>query len=159
MGKRACLGCGAEAVRGAYCERCASRDKVVSWDKPPKRKRGYVKARDSVRWRDQRWRELAARQLRLHPICAACAAEGKSSPAQVADHIRPWHWFPEWRYRIENLQSLCRKHHAVKSGKERHGYLVSYVDKKVMTLTPEKLAECKKREREEISEKKRLSGV
>lgn len=55
--------------------------------------------------------------LRMHPLCAACAARGRAEPATDVDHIRP-------RYRggpddWANLQSLCGPCHADKSVAER----------------------------------------
>ena len=153
MPSRACLGCGRDADRGKYCTRCAMRERV-GYDAPPqKRTRKYVSARDKVRQRDARWRELAKRQLKRVPVCEGCKAEGKASPAAVVDHIRPWFWFPEWRYAPENLQSLCRKHHGEKTRQERLGFLISYRERKVLRMSPEQLAAAKDRERKELAKK------
>jgi hypothetical protein len=45
----------------------------------------------SLPWRSwyslQRWRKRARHQLRIEPLCAACLAQGRLTPATIADHI------------------------------------------------------------------------
>ena len=61
-----------------------------------------------------RWKRLRAWKLSRDPICEIC----QEVPATVVDHIIP---IKQGGHEtdIDNLQSLCVKCHAVKSGKER----------------------------------------
>jgi 5-methylcytosine-specific restriction protein A len=70
-----------------------------------------------------RWRRLARQQLRDHPLCVMCLAQGDIEPATIADHIIPHKkdlhlfWFGE-------LQSLCIGHHnGTKQNLEKRGYV------------------------------------
>ena len=70
------------------------------------------------------WRKVRAEFLQLHPLCKHCEALGLVVRATVVDHeptakkliaagLDP--------YDHQYLQSLCKKHHDSKSGRERHG--------------------------------------
>jgi 5-methylcytosine-specific restriction endonuclease McrA len=64
----------------------------------------------------RKWRQIRARQLRLHPLCAECMRQGFVTEAVEVDHIT----------RLEdggtddpaNLQSLCHDCHARKTAAE-----------------------------------------
>jgi hypothetical protein len=60
-------------------------------------------------------RQRALHQLRVQPCCVMCAAEGRVTPAEVADHVEPVvdrHGVASYeRFRTGKLQSLCRPHH------------------------------------------------
>lgn len=55
--------------------------------------------------------------LRMHPLCAACAAQDVARAATDVDHVRPLHMGgpDDWG----NLQSLCGPCHADKTARER----------------------------------------
>jgi 5-methylcytosine-specific restriction protein A len=63
-----------------------------------------------------------ARLMRSNPLCVHCAAEGRTTAAEVWDHR-----IPLWMGGEDgegNLQGLCIPHHALKSAAEaklRHG--------------------------------------
>jgi 5-methylcytosine-specific restriction enzyme A len=72
----------------------------------------------------ERWRKIAAHQMRKQPLCVMCLERGQITPAQVADHIEPWKdssdpnafWFGK-------LQSLCAScHSGAKAEVEKRGY-------------------------------------
>ena len=74
----------------------------------------------------QRWRDRAALQMKLQPLCCMCLKQNKVTPAYVADHIIPHHgnaslfWYGE-------LQSLCAAHHSSsKAMLERGGVLQDF---------------------------------
>ena len=51
------------------------------------------------------------------PVCTVCRDAGRVTPATEVDHIKP-------RRRggtdgMDNLQSLCKRHHSQKTGRER----------------------------------------
>lgn len=68
------------------------------------------------------WRKLRARHLKAMPYCETCLAEyGIENRSWIVDHIRG-HNHPNWRaefFNPANLQTLCQKHHNIKTKKER----------------------------------------
>ena len=154
----ACLTCGKPATRGQYCDRCARREVAVVPLAPRiKQKRKYLKSRDAAKSnRGRKWAALSKWQLATYPLCEACKVEGRSTPATVVDHWFPWLSWPDKRFDLNNIFSLCRLHHAQKTAKERKGFYVNYKTRQVVELTPEQLQAAKAREREELARLKRL---
>lgn len=70
-----------------------------------------------------RWRRVRALALQAQPLCADIwgrhAATGRVEPAVEVDHIRSLALAPELAFTLENLQSLCRACHALKTARER----------------------------------------
>lgn len=64
---------------------------------------------------------IRPRHLRLEPFCRQCHAEGRPGVVgTVVDHVIP-HRGAEWLFEMpENLQTLCKPCHDVKSGREAH---------------------------------------
>jgi 5-methylcytosine-specific restriction endonuclease McrA len=66
-----------------------------------------------------RWSEFSRQFLREHPLCAACAAEGRSTFATQTDHVTPHRgdvvkfWNPDGGF-----QALCDECHGKKSATE-----------------------------------------
>ena len=64
-----------------------------------------------------RWKKIRDYYHMLHPICARCAIEGRSVPAEEVHHKIPWSWFDLEEDRlnalidIDNLTSLCKQCH------------------------------------------------
>lgn len=74
----------------------------------------------SFDYNQRRWRNKRRTQLNKQPCCVVCDKKGIVTVATVADHIvrieaggDPWS--------DDNIQSLCKKCHDSKSGKEAHG--------------------------------------
>ncbi len=74
------------------------------------------------------WRRLRAAYVRKYPLCRECEKEGKVTPTQEIDHIVPIN--PIDAYELKdgkyghpldenNLQPLCKSHHARKTAKSR----------------------------------------
>lgn len=92
-----------------YCPACeAKRPKRVD-TRAPAAQRGY----------DARWRRYSTQYRKQHPWCRPCLREGRRSPTQAVDHIRPvtgcqdpGFWEPG------NHQPVCRSCHAVKTQAE-----------------------------------------
>lgn len=63
------------------------------------------------------WRGLRKKYITAHPLCAHCEAAGRITPATVVDHVDPVKQGGAF-LSCDNLQSLCDKCHAKKSGKE-----------------------------------------
>lgn len=73
--------------------------------------------RSSSLYQDPRWKARRAAQLQAEPYCRMCRAEGKLTPATFADHIEP-HRGDDRAFFANPLQSLCRWHSNVKTGRE-----------------------------------------
>lgn len=90
-------------------------------------RRPRARARPRVDWRrsasergyDNEWKKLARQFRREHPLCQHCEARGVVRPASLVDHRIPIRG-PDDPRRLEwnNLQSLCRGCHAVKTAAE-----------------------------------------
>lgn len=98
--------------------------------KPEKIKRSWVPERKAYGRRTGKndkfynswpWRKLRKRFLQKYSLCVKCDAEGIVKTATVVDHIERIEDGGD-RLDEDNLQSLCKKHHDSKSGKEAHGY-------------------------------------
>jgi hypothetical protein len=70
----------------------------------------------------RRWRRLRAQQLLRFPLCAFCLARGITTPATIADHIKPHSG--NWNdFLLGKLQSLCKPCHDItKRCLDLHGY-------------------------------------
>lgn len=57
------------------------------------------------------WRRLRDAHLASEPLCRLCAAQGRTEPAVLVDHVVPI--TEAWARRLDdaNLQSLCRLCH------------------------------------------------
>jgi 5-methylcytosine-specific restriction enzyme A len=70
----------------------------------------------------KRWQNLRAHQLQIEPLCRMCAAQGRTTPASVADHVER-HGHDVNKFWLGKLQSLCRDCHNIsKQFAEHHGY-------------------------------------
>ena len=69
-----------------------------------------------------KWRKLSKQYKALNPLCILCLKVGEIVAATVTDHIKPINEGGE-RYDTSNLQALCTKCHAQKSGAEAHKLL------------------------------------
>lgn len=65
---------------------------------------------------DSKWQRFRKRYLAEHCWCVMCLAEGRYEPATVIDHITPFRGDEELKYRLDNLQPLCKYHHDKKTG-------------------------------------------
>ena len=69
---------------------------------------------DRIRGRTLQTRN--ARLARHHPLCVHCEREGRTTAAEVWDHIVPlWNGGQDGE---ANLQGLCKRHHDLKSAAE-----------------------------------------
>ncbi len=100
----------------------------LSWNQPRERQAQTGRRHDNYAfYNSSKWRKIAKAFERAHPTCAECARQGKTTDATgrkgVTDHIEPMPPVGNGApYDWNNLQRLCNKCHAIKSGKEsRHG--------------------------------------
>lgn len=63
----------------------------------------------------QHWKNIRRHQLRIAPLCAICQAEGRLTPATVADHFPP-HGGDFNAFLLGPLRSLCAACHDNLSG-------------------------------------------
>lgn len=67
-----------------------------------------------------RWQKARAGFLRSHPLCVMCLREGKTTAAQVVDHIKPHRGNQALFWSRDNWQPLCKQcHDSVKQRQER----------------------------------------
>ena len=76
----------------------------------------YARASAAERGYDKKWEKARKAFLRRNPLCAACIAEGKLTPATVVDHIIPHRGDKRLFWDEANWQPLCKKHHDRKTG-------------------------------------------
>lgn len=68
------------------------------------------------------WKKIRAHHLRQQPLCVTCQAEGKLTPANVVDHIQDHKGDFALFYTPGNLQSLCKRHHDIKTASTAGGF-------------------------------------
>ena len=80
--------------------------------------RGNSRQRDrGLNTNSKRWKAIRAQVLAEQPLCLMCQKLGKIEPAVDVDHIDN----DSHNQSRENLQGLCRSHHAAKSFAESQG--------------------------------------
>ena len=94
---------------------------------PKSRKRPWIPEKpehlrevdNSSFYNSKRWRSLRNYFIQKNPLCNICKRKGITEGAQMVDHIKPISKFGMGvATDIKNLQSLCNKCHAKKSGQE-----------------------------------------
>jgi 5-methylcytosine-specific restriction enzyme A len=83
---------------------------------PEPEKRGNEEFYQGKLWKATRRSYIAA-----HPLCEECQRKGVTTEGKVVDHVVPIKQGGDL-YKIQNLQTLCDRCHAIKSGKERSRY-------------------------------------
>ena len=71
---------------------------------------------------DSDWTRLSKKHKRANPICVRCKERGIISSVSITDHIIPVHIRPDMRLAWNNLQSLCRSCHAIKTNEDLKKY-------------------------------------
>jgi 5-methylcytosine-specific restriction enzyme A len=64
---------------------------------------------------DSRWRNVRARYLAEHPLCASCLAEGRLTAATVVDHVIAHGGDRQLFCDRDNWQALCKGCHDSKT--------------------------------------------
>lgn len=73
------------------------------------RERGYTTA----------WDKARKGYLARHPLCVACEAEGRTTAANVVDHIVPHRGDMVAFWNVENWAALCARCHNAKTASGR----------------------------------------
>lgn len=98
--------------------------KAVDYNKLQGQGRGYV----TGFYQSKEWRMVRLSHITQNPICVECKQAGRPEVGKIVDHIKPINQRDPYdtmggKYgealNYDNLQTLCEKHHAIKSGKER----------------------------------------
>ena len=77
-------------------------------------------------YNDRKWREAKDRFLRSQPLCQTCDLLGKTTPADVVDHVTPHKGDQALFWDQGNWQSLCEHHHNTKTWREGRGYVIDW---------------------------------
>ena len=94
--------------------------------KRPWIKRSSFTLKDNKFYHSSQWRKLRNSYIKNNPLCIECKKEGKLTPTEIIDHIKPINPENGWDLQdgkypnpmdISNLQSLCKKHHYSKMAK------------------------------------------
>ena len=64
------------------------------------------------------WQKARKQYLDANPLCVKCMQEGRYVKATVVDHIVPHRGDQKLFWDRSNWQSLCKKHHDLKTGNE-----------------------------------------
>lgn len=74
----------------------------------------------TARGYDAAWQRLRIAHLTNSPLCVHCLQEDETvTMADDVDHVVPIAVDPSLRLSPDNLQSLCRRHHNIKTASER----------------------------------------
>ena len=72
-----------------------------------------------------KWARMSKAYRRLHPLCVYCLQFGKTTAAEVVDHIEPHNGTVGLFWDQSNWQPLCKAcHDSVKAKEEARGYAV-----------------------------------
>ncbi|WP_217597159.1 HNH endonuclease [Cohnella sp. GbtcB17] len=111
--KRPCSAPGCpNLTEGRYCEGHADKARQTDRERGTSAQRGYGAA----------WRKAREGWLRKHPLCVACERQGKLTPANEVDHIRPHRGDKVLFWDRLNWQSLCKSCHSAKTARENGGF-------------------------------------
>jgi 5-methylcytosine-specific restriction endonuclease McrA len=86
---------------------------AASWrnEKRTSHERGYGAA----------WQRARRGFLMSHPLCVMCSAEGRTTAAEVVDHIQPHRGDQSLFWDQGNWQPLCKAHHDSDKARQEHG--------------------------------------
>ena len=139
MTKKLCTAVGCKTIvehdNDGSSPRCDKHPKEYSKDTTKERKKRYVHQYDSDGkniYGSYRWRKLRNQKAKLNPICEHCEEFGVAKPVEEVDHVIELEDGGEvWN--INNLQSLCKRCHIIKTEecrkarlnkRDQYGYLV-----------------------------------
>lgn len=115
MTRRPCLHPGCPALVEGPEARCPAHSREAQAAADRRRPRG-PRPKDprpsaAARGYDYRWQQLRVRVLARSPLCADCAARGRTAWAREVHHLEPVSKAPERRLDPANLVALCRDCH------------------------------------------------
>ena len=79
----------------------------------------WNRKKPAFNYQGRKWRNIS-KQFRINnPLCAQCQKEGRTTPSQVTDHIKPISQGGD-AWDANNYQALCIECHNKKSRTEHH---------------------------------------
>ena len=116
------LGCKSPKSKyNSFCLAHGGRDKLRVNPNTVERRKEF-----NDKYQTKHWRQLRQAQLRQHPLCAGCLAEGRIIQAQHIDHVFPWSKISPEAFYLNLFQSLCHSCHSVKTALEQKGVYRRY---------------------------------
>lgn len=81
--------------------------------------KGEQRTEDRAFYSSKRWMRFRAYLLTKteFSLCAECLKQGRVTPTNQIDHIKPRKEYPELAWDESNLQGLCREHHRSKTAR------------------------------------------
>jgi len=105
---------------------CAEHAYLAEQQRKDRHKRYDEKQRDkqaAAFYKSTAWERVRQQALiRDHGLCQDCLQEKRITPADVVDHIKPLRIFWHLRLVLDNLRSLCNRHHAIKTQDDKRKY-------------------------------------
>ena len=99
------------------CDSCRKIKNISCICEPKPSHQGFKKNNYNL-YNSSKWRKFAHKLRALNPLCKICMDEGRTNPCQMVDHIKPINSGGSiWD--VNNLQCLCKKCHAIKSGNDK----------------------------------------
>lgn len=83
--------------------------------------KGWTKASQDGFYTSKEWIALRDYKRLLNPICERCEKMNVITPMEVVDHITPVEVSEELKLSLDNLQSLCRSCHTIKTREDQYG--------------------------------------
>lgn len=105
---RTCARCGV-VCDGSYCPKHKAEAEAARKAARLANHQDYNKRRDASDsfYKSWPWRKFAKRYKAEHPLCCECERQGRVTPSQLVDHIKPYKTHPELAYVASNLRPLC----------------------------------------------------
>ena len=75
----------------------------------------YTRQNSYSRGYDRSWRIARAHYIQNNSLCADCLKEGKYVAMTDLHHIKKLAEYPELKYEYNNLMSLCKSCHSVRT--------------------------------------------
>lgn len=86
------------------------------------------KRSSAARGYGSRWQKARLHYLAAHPLCAYCAKQGRTTAAEVIDHIKPHKGDMALFWDSSNWQPLCKHCHDSHKQREEKGSRVYIFD-------------------------------
>ena len=80
----------------------------------------------SSRGYGSQWQKARKKYLQSHPLCVECMKEGRYVKATDVDHIIAHRGDPKLFWDQSNWQSLCHRHHSIKTNAEDKNVVYRY---------------------------------
>jgi 5-methylcytosine-specific restriction protein A len=109
--------------------------------------RDYAQRRGNARAQgySSRWDRVSRQYRRANPLCVGCAAVGRTTLAQLVDHIVPHKRDYDRMWSVQNLQALCRQCHDTTKQRLEQMHAQSLISDEDLRMDSPKAVELTKR--------------